>query len=392
MALPNPTTKGGAVENLIQMLIDENEVEGHHNFYVCTIWEENAAKIANRYKSCEYIFLKYNKMIRCADKLISSLLGMIGKRNPAGWKLLWKIISYYYIERILKKNMFDRVIVENSPFFLSIFKNDSLCKKYDGKLFFHVHNDYRNLYGTGTVIEKCKAVITISNYIKRSLERQSGITLHNVVNLYNCAKHEMFCKEKYDKYKIRKLIGLSNDDIVVMFSGRLTEEKGFLEALKAVYKISNNKIKLMLIGGYFYKEKVLNPLQEKIDFYKNALGDRLVITGYIDYSDIPKYYRAADIALIPSLWNEPACMSLIESMNMGLPFITTNVGGIPEYADEQGGFILDRDKDLVERIKDCILKLSNNSNLRTSMGKYNERKYINCDEKNYYKCFCDIIS
>ncbi len=391
-ALPNPTTKGGAVENLIQLLIDQNEEAKLHEFSICTIWDEDAENIARKYKKCNYLFLKYNFIYKWIDNCISTILSMLGKKNPAGWRLLWKMISAVYVKKILRNNEYDCVVVENSPFLFSLFKDKILNKKYKNKLFFHAHNDYRSLYGTGEILKSCKSVITISNYIKCSIERQSGIKLYNSINLYNCANRKMFSKSNYNRDDIRKKLRLDKDDIAVVFSGRLTEEKGFLEAIKAITKIDDDKIKLLLIGGYFYKDDIKNPYQDEIDNYKIILGSRLIVTGYVDYVDIPQYYCASDIALIPSLWEEPACMSLIESMNMGLPFVTTNVGGIPEYADSKGGIILEKDNNLVENIKNSILKLATDKELRNKMGQYNEDKYKRYDEKFYYKNFCSIIS
>ena len=391
-ALPNPTTKGGAVENLIQMLIDQNEETKMHNFSICTVWDEEAEKVARKYKKCEYLFLKYNDAYRWIDNRISMMLSILGKKNPAGWRLVWKIISAIYVKKILKKNEYDCVVVENSPFFLRLFKDKEVNKKYNNKLFFHIHNDYRNLYGTSDVLKYCKSIITISNYIKNSIEEQSGMKLCNAINLYNCANSKMFNKDNYNRGEIRERLRLEDDDIAVVFSGRLTKEKGFLEAIKAISEIDDEKIKLLLIGGYFYKDEIRNPYQEDIVNYKNILGDRLIVTGYVDYIDIPQYYCASDIALVPSLWNEPACMSLIESMKMGLPFVTTNVGGIPEYADSKGGFILEKNDCLVENIRNSILKLTKDKELRTKMGRYNEEKYKEYDEKSYYRKFCNIIS
>ena len=392
LALPNPTTKGGAVENLIQMLIDQNEESKLHNFSICTIWDEKAEHIAAKYKCCHYHFIKYYNFLKYIDSFMNMTLSLLLKKNPAGWKLLWKIFSVFYIKRILKENTYDCVVVENSPFFLRLFKDHKLNKKYGNKLFFHAHNDYRSLYGTEEIIKKCKVVFTISEYIKMSLGKQVGVSLKNAVNLYNCANHNMFNKNRYNRIGIRTKLGFSDDDIVVVFSGRLTEEKGFLEGIKAISLIENRNIKLLLIGGYFYKDNIKNPYQEKIDDYKNSIGDRLIVTGYVDYADIPQYYRAADIALVPALWNEPACMSLVESMTMGLPFVTTNVGGIPEYADSKGGIILEKDGSLVDNIKKSIIKLAEDVDLRNEMGRYNEEKYKNYDEKFYYNRFCDIVS
>ena len=61
------------------------------------------------------------------------------------------------------------------------------------------------------------------------------------------------------------------------------------------------------------------------------------------------YYNVADITVLPSLWDEPAGLTMIESMSCGTPVITTSQGGIPEYV-KYGALIVQVDDDIEENI------------------------------------------
>lgn len=54
-------------------------------------------------------------------------------------------------------------------------------------------------------------------------------------------------------------------------------------------------------------------------------------------------------------------MTMVEAIVSGLPLITTNSGGIPEYIPAELAYMLDRNKDLVKNISQCILQIKNSA-------------------------------
>ena len=67
---PVPATKGGAVENLIEDLLDENEKKHSFDFSVCSLYEEKAADQSKKYKNSNFYFVKSPKVVNCFDKAI----------------------------------------------------------------------------------------------------------------------------------------------------------------------------------------------------------------------------------------------------------------------------------------------------------------------------------
>jgi glycosyltransferase involved in cell wall biosynthesis len=59
---------------------------------------------------------------------------------------------------------------------------------------------------------------------------------------------------------------------------------------------------------------------------------RVTFVGYVPHADLPDWYRAADLTVLPSR-SEGIPNVLLESIACGTPFVASRVGGIPEVAD-----------------------------------------------------------
>lgn len=62
-----------------------------------------------------------------------------------------------------------------------------------------------------------------------------------------------------------------------------------------------------------------------------SMKDRILFTGYINNEELPYMYNLANVAVLLSIWDEPAGLTMIEALSCGIPFISTYSGGIPEY-------------------------------------------------------------
>ncbi|MGI5828082.1 MAG: glycosyltransferase family 4 protein [Patescibacteria group bacterium] len=118
------------------------------------------------------------------------------------------------------------------------------------------------------------------------------------------------------------LITKTQKELIVLFVGRLEEQKGIKELLEVWNEIRKHyKATLKIIGR--------GPL-EKI------VRQHGLTPEYIPYSQIPQTMAEADIFVLPSkptrFWEEYFGMVLLEAMASGLPIITTDCGAIPEVA------------------------------------------------------------
>ena len=93
----------------------------------------------------------------------------------------------------------------------------------------------------------------------------------------------------------------------------------------------------------------------------------------------------ADIAVVPSLWEEPFGLTVIEAMAAGLPLITTRSGGIPEIC-EGVATIVEREH-IVDNLAKAILDLYNHPEKRKQMSTGSIERSKLFDKETYAKNF-----
>ena len=393
---PVPATKGGAVENLIEDLLDENEKQSKFEFSVLSIYEDKAFEKSKKYKYSSFYFVNCPKVIEFLDKKVYWLAKNILKKDH--------LISYRYIFRrlyvmskypqILLDNDFDRVVVvTNSTLFL-VFKNKKVARKYQDKIIYYLHNEVRSLFGCEKEIASIRALIGISNFVNNSFRKlvpslrdEQCFVLKNGIDT---KKFSVRNETKIEEYKNK--FGISQEDFVVIFAGRLVDEKGALETIKAVKACDDKAIKLLIVGAGFYSSDIVDNYTLELRKEAEAIKERIIFTGYIDYDDMPSIYHLGNVAVLPSMWDEPAGMTMVEAVVSALPLITTNSGGIPEYISSNCAVLLKRDDNLVENIKQQIL------NIKEKPEKYQmvlQNGRILGDKNNlmnFYKEFSSIIT
>ncbi|WP_241478798.1 glycosyltransferase family 4 protein [Ligilactobacillus salivarius] len=168
----------------------------------------------------------------------------------------------------------------------------------------------------------------------------------------------------FETEKLQQKFGLNKTDKVILFAGRISWEKGIDKLIDAVKKINSNNIKILIVGSTLHgenkvrKTKYIKKLEDKI----HDLNSKIIFTGYISYEIMPVVYNLADIAVLPSMWEEPAGLTPLEAMACGTPVITTDSGGIPEYVGKSA-VVLKRNTNLVSDIARNITNLLNDKEL-----------------------------
>lgn len=354
--LPVPATKGGAVETLIDLLIEYNEEYLQQELVVASVYDAEAKERSSRYKYTKFNYLKMGKLFTYATD-----------NHLLPYRVLDRIFSYALVRKLKKeKQSYSAIIVQNEVL------NGSILKKHiPGKYIYHGHNSIQSTISKNEkqFLSECDIVIMISNFLKKQYE--DICDLDNTKTVYNGVDTELFSVENcfHDRKKIRDKLGFKDEDIVVVFAGRIVPEKGIEELLTAFMALpEQSNVKLMILGASFFGDSKDNPFFKKMQSICKEKSDRIVFTGYINHKNMPAYYSAADIGCIPSMWDEPFGLSAAEQMAMELPVITTDAGALPEIVDHTCGMMVKRDSEICDSIKDAILSLSNNVELRKRMG------------------------
>ena len=398
---PVPPTKGGAVENLIQMIVNQNQISKKLDL---TIFSIDDLEARNQSKNIEDKYTQYRFIrIPCLVKFLNLLIyfffcKIMRKKKVMSYRFIGQRIFYIVsVARILHKQDFDRVVLENHPtLFLCIklFKN---YDKYKNKYVYHMHNKLNGFYGCIKIIENTPMVVGVSEYILNVFRKQvpnySSKTKFRV--LRNRVDSSRFVENLSDKDKIllKKKLNLPLDKKIVLFSGRMNKEKGIDKLLLAWQKVDKKEAALLIVGSYYYKSGITNTsfanrINILIEGQKN-----IFFTGYINYNDMPKIYAIADLVVLPSMWEDPAPLTVIEALTSGKPLITTNSGGIPEYVINTGTIILAKEEpNFVSNLAVSIKKTISSPETLKEMS--NKSKIVTkiWNSKKYYLDFCRVIN
>ena len=153
-----------------------------------------------------------------------------------------------------------------------------------------------------------------------------------------------------------------------------------------------SKCKLMIMGNCNYAKQVRTPFEEELFKLSEELKDRIIFTGYIANKELYKIHNISDIAVIPSIFEEPFGLTVIEAMASGLPLVTSDAGAIPDIVDDKNAIIVERGDNFIPNLSKALDKLVCDKELREKMGKHSEELVQDYDTPNYYNNFCKILS
>lgn len=173
----------------------------------------------------------------------------------------------------------------------------------------------------------------------------------------------LFNKQKalFNKKDARSGMGIPDDAVVILYSGKFIPRKAPLVLANAVAALKHNeKTHLVLVGDGELRDAVRSALQP-------ILGDRLHMPGFVNQSKMGFYYAAADLFVLPSEY-ETWGLVVNEAMQFGLPAIVSDRIGCRKDLIIEGktGFSFEADNvgSLAERIETCL----NNPELVAVMG------------------------
>ena len=381
--LPVPAVQGGAVENLIDFYLEYNDQHRLHDITIYSVDDEEAMRHpALQSEVNHYRFIDVRSF---GAKILKNFRHLLSRDEYYHYTI------EYYFEQALKKitdHNYDMVIIENRPGY-----GLKIPQKYPAKIVYHIHNDFLNaeVKLAQEIYDRADGIITISEYIRQRVltieawDKKCKVVLNGI---------DLHAFNQLTENKVnRKDYGLKDDDFVTVFAGRVVPEKGVRQLLEAFQKLKDYpNIKLLMIGGSFYGNEVVDtPFFSELRTKFAHLQERIIFTGFKPYGEVPSYLALADIAVLPSTWNEPLGLTCIEAMAMGVPVITTNKGGIPETVTPKSGILLNVDDTLPQQVANAILDLYNHPEKRKSMSEAAAKHAQQFSKEQYAKNFFDAL-
>ena len=168
-----------------------------------------------------------------------------------------------------------------------------------------------------------------------------------------------------DIERIKNKWGIKQEDTVLLFVGRIAEEKRVIELLDICGNVisKNPSAKMLFVGNGPAFDELENIAATK------SYRDRIVFTGYVDWADISSYYKLGDIFVTASM-SEMHSMTILEAMFSGLPVVTRDDTSYHDTIfNGQNGYLAQTDSEMEER----ICELVKDKEKRLAFGKNSEK-------------------
>lgn len=143
--------------------------------------------------------------------------------------------------------------------------------------------------------------------------------------------------------------GKREQAVALYASAAHTESKGFHHFAKVAEILARPKYKFIAVGE------------------PRRRAQHIRFTGYISQVEVRKWFARSRVVVVPSLWEEPSSMVVLEAMAAGKPVVAYAVGGIPELVEDGvTGFLVDRGN--VEVLAECVEYLLEDERAAQQMG------------------------
>lgn len=360
--MPLPPVKGGAIENLIQFLVEDNEAEKKAELTVFSVDDPIARKVAENYQNTQFVYIPKPGKIAAVTEFT----------NRVFQKLHFGAASQVYpylievVKRINQEN-FDYVLVENSAEYVPYLK-----RKVSAEILLHVHNDHlcKTYYLADEVLRSCKKVFAVSDYVKNRIltidpEAEHVSVLRNVIDV---ERFSGTSEEARDQ--LRRQYHIQPDDVVFAYFGRITPGKGVRELVQAFLQVSqkHDHAKLLVVGAKWFGTDKESPFTKELKALSGQVEDKIIFTGYVDYQRIAQQYACADVVVVPSIMGEACGLVVLEAMASGKALIVSDSGGIPENISPEYAIEVPRGEQFVQGLAEAMDALAADKNRVVAMG------------------------
>ncbi|MGQ9573093.1 MAG: glycosyltransferase [Dehalococcoidia bacterium] len=213
---------------------------------------------------------------------------------------------------------------------------------------FHTLGEVKNAIGIGEdepelrlraereLARHCQRIIVATEREKQDLLRYYDAPADTITVIPCGVNLDLF--QPQDKGIARRRLGF-NDDAIILFVGRVDPLKGIDRLLAAMtYLEKRHGCRLVIVGGDDNGKAEVESLRRLAD--ELDIQDSVTFVGAVRQEELPWYYSAAQVCVIPSYYESFGLVAL-ESLACGTPVVATAVGGMESVVREgETGFIV----------------------------------------------------
>lgn len=378
--MPVPAVCGGAIETLIESIVKQYHPDDGFKLTIFSVYHKDAVEKARQYPNVRFVWTHTNTFFNLSKHAV-----FLGVRELTGKTIRVLQRHYNEIAPVIQNEKFDLLIVEGGDEKAVL----DIAKGYTrDQLVFHAHIHF---IPKPEVVRGFGHMIGVSEFVTREYMKVCNVPVkpHVLKNAIDIKKFNKPVSED-EKNKIRNRLGLSEDDFVILFVGRIMEIKGVMELMKAVTELNDQHIKLMIMGSANSGKRAYSSYEKKVKKYADIHMKQIIFTGYVDNSEVYQYASVADIQCLPTLIAEAAPLVVLEAMAEGLPLVVTRSGGVVEYLDQDVALIIEQ-QNVIQNLKESILYMKDHPEIRKQMSENAKKRSIQYDEPMYYRNFVKVI-
>jgi 1,2-diacylglycerol 3-alpha-glucosyltransferase len=229
----------------------------------------------------------------------------------------------------------------------------------------------RNLYAkrfarmvSRRFVKKAECIITPSKKTEKYLRYRCDIKNKPIYVIPTGIDIDPFNPKNFSnefKNNLREQIGVKKDDKVILFIGRVGEEKSIDKVISSIpeviKKIPNTK--LVIVGD----GPALDTLKKQAEDLK--VSDNVIFTGRVPWETISGYYSIGDIFVNAST-TETQGLTFIEAYAAGLPIVAKYAPNLAEFIhNNKNGILIKNDKDFPK----AIINVLTNNKLKETLVK-----------------------
>lgn len=360
--LPMPPVKGGAVEGLVDRLLRQNDLEGKLACTVFALRDEQACKVEKAYRCASFDTFPVSERERAlSDFSVRMARKLTGREMPPDRWYFQHVLSR------LKQERWDAIIVENVPSYALLISN--VCT---APVYLHLHNRFLRpgMPWSARLATSRVRYLLVSDFLRREALQIEGMDSKKLIVLPNSVDvpkiQALHNAQKREELRLER--GSSPEDVTFLYTGRLLPEKGVRELLTAFIQLNLPNTKLVIAGGSSFQGGEPSEYERELHKIAEKTSERVRFTGMLPFNKLIKEYAAADVMVVPAIWEEPAGLTVVEAMAAGLPVITTASGGIGEYCDDSCTLKIRRGEMMRKDLVCAMKKMADCPGLRKQMG------------------------
>jgi len=222
---------------------------------------------------------------------------------------------------------------------------------------------------------KADRLIAVCTSVADELNAYYSIPKERIRIVFNGVDPETF-KPSPDKQRFRRELGVEGDP-VVLFVGHFGLRKGSHLLLKAAPAVLERfpRSQFVLVGGtpsFLGSDVHWKVLQDLVT--QSSISKHVRFVGTVPYDKVIRYYLAADLFVLPTLY-EGLPKVVLEAMACGLPVVTTRVSGNTDaVVDGETGVLIEPRS--VGQLRVAMLDLLSDSELMAKMGSRGRRRVL----------------